>query len=184
MDEYRPPYGRTVLQAAPVLRPGRIDERDGRGLPDRRHGQPPLLAGQVQGHRRRGRSSATPTQLWAEAVARYRAGERTWLAAEEAVFSTHEQKQRFMEDAWQERIARDRQGTSGRCRIDDVLAKLELKPKDINNMVKKRVKNSLRQLGWYETRRAGEGRVWRPGGVRCRASRTRSAESWSRLMPQ
>ena len=43
-----------------------------------------------------------------------------------------------------------------------MLAKLELKPKDINNMVKKRVKNSLRQLGWYETRRAGEGRLWRP----------------------
>jgi hypothetical protein len=46
-----------------------------------------------------------------------------------------------------------------------VLAKLELKPKDINNMVEKRVKNSLRGLGWHETRRAGEGRVWRPVGV-------------------
>src|SRR5690606_38955109 len=30
--------------------------------------------------------------------------------------------------------------------------KLDLKPRDINNMTKKRVKNSLRQLGWVETR--------------------------------
>ncbi len=99
-------------------------------------------------------------QLWAEAVARYRSGERTWLAPEETTFSVHEQKSRFMEDAWQERIG-EIVRHEWTLKIDDVLTKLELKPKDINNMVKKRVKNSLRQLGWYETRRSGEGRVWR-----------------------
>ena len=99
-------------------------------------------------------------QLWAEAVSRYRAGERTWLEADEALFSATEQKSRFLEDAWQEQIAAIVQHEFV-VRVDDVLRKLELKPKDINNLVKKRVKNSLRQLGWSETRRTGEGRAWR-----------------------
>ncbi len=92
---------------------------------------------------------------------RYHAGERTWLAPDETLYSTREQKSRFLEDAWQDRIAEIVRG-EWTLKIDDVLHKLELKPRDINNMVKKRVKNSLRQIGWHETRRAGEGRLWRP----------------------
>ena len=87
------------------------------------------------------------------------------LGADEATASAAQQKTRFLEDAWQEQIA----GIVRHdfvVRIDDVLKRLELKPKDINNLVKKRVKNSLRQLGWVETRRAGEGRAWRPAAER------------------
>ena len=56
---HHPPGGRVSpalrphgFAAAPVLRAGRLDQRDRRGLPDRRHRQPPLLAGAVPGHRR------------------------------------------------------------------------------------------------------------------------------------
>lgn len=161
VDEYRPPYGRTVVRRPRFfVLAGSTNEMDEGYLTDdtgnRRYW--PVKCKSVDADA----VAQDAEQLWAEAVVRYRAGERTWLTSDETVFSTQEQKLRFMEDAWQERIAGIVRH-EWTVRVDDVLAKLELKPKDINNIVKKRVKNSLRQLGWYETRRSGEGRVWRPG---------------------
>lgn len=160
VDEYRPPYGRVVVKRPRYfVLAGSTNEIDEGYLTDstgnRRYW--PVKCGGIDAEA----VERDAVQLWAEAVVRYRAGERTWLTADEAVLSTQQQKLRFLEDAWQERIAEivKHQWT---VRIDEVLAKLELKPKDINNIVKNRVKNSLRQLGWYETRRQGEGRVWRP----------------------
>lgn len=160
VDEYRPPYGRTVLKrpryfvlaaSTNEIEEGYLTDETG----NRRYW--PVKCGgiDIEAVRR------DATQLWAEAVQRYRAGERTWLTQDEAAYSTQEQKQRFVEDAWQDRIG-DLVKYEYAIRVDEVLTKLELKPKDVNNMVKKRVKNSLRQLGWVETRRPGEGRVWRP----------------------
>ena len=162
VDEYRPPYGRTVVKRPRFfVLAGSTNELDEGYLTDdtgnRRYWPVKCKSIDAEAVER------DAPQLWAEAVARYQAGERTWLAPEETSFSTREQKMRFMEDAWQERIAGIVKYEWTGVRIDEVLTKLELKPKDINNMVKKRVKNSLRQLGWYETRRAGEGRVWRQG---------------------
>jgi putative DNA primase/helicase len=163
VDEYRPPYGRTVLKRPRYfVLAGSTNEMEEGYLTDdtgnRRYWPVKCKGIDADAVER------DADQLWAEAVVRFKAGERTWLVAEESVHSTREQKSRFMEDAWQERIAEIAKG-QWVLRIDDVLAKLELKPKDINNMVKKRVKNSLRGLGWHETRRAGEGRMWRPIGV-------------------
>lgn len=161
VDEYRPPYGRTVVKRPRYfVLAGSTNELDDGYLTDdtgnRRYW--PVKCGTIDAEAL-GRDAE---QLWAEAVRRYKAGERTWLTREEASCSAVEQKRRYVEDAWQDRIAGIVQH-EWTVRIDDVLTKLELKPRDINNMVKKRVKNSLRQLGWRETRRAGEGRVWRPG---------------------
>ena len=164
VDEYRPPYGRTVVKRPRYfVLAGSTNEVEEGYLTDdtgnRRYWPVKCKASTSR------RSSATHDQLWAEAVRRYQAGERAWLAAEESVhFSAREQKSRFMEDAWQDRIA-DIARHEWTLKIDEVLNKLDLKPKDINNMVKKRVKNSLRQIGWHETRRAGEGRLWRPVDV-------------------
>ena len=174
VDEYRPPYGRTVIKRPRYfVLAGSTNELDEGYLTDdtgnRRYW--PVKCGAIDVES----LDRDAMQLWAEAVVRYRAGERTWLTKEEAVLSSHEQKQRFMEDAWQERIA-DISRFEPSLKIDDVLSKLELKPKDINNMVKKRVKNSLRQLGWYETRRAGEGRLWRAGDGVPRAVPPRNSE--------
>ena len=159
VDEYRPPYGRTVVRRPRYfVLAGSTNELDEGYLTDdtgnRRYW--PVKCKSIDA----ASVERDSEQLWAEAVTRYKSGERTWLAAEEAHFSAKEQKSRFMEDAWQERIA-EISRHEWTLKIDEVLTKLELKPRDINNMVKKRVKNSLRQLGWHETRRAGEGRVWR-----------------------
>ncbi|MDY3551421.1 VapE family protein [Gemmata sp. JC717] len=160
VDEYRPPYGRTVLKRPRyfVLAASTNEVEEGY-LTDETGGRRywPVKCGaiDIESVRR------DAEQLWAEAVVRFRAGERTWLTRDEAVYSTQEQKQRFVEDAWQERIG-ELVKHEFTARVDELLTKLELKPKDVNNLVKKRVKNSLRQLGWVETRRQGEGRVWRP----------------------
>ncbi len=160
VDEYRPPYGRTVVRRPRYfVLAGSTNEMEEGYLTDdtgnRRYW--PVKCKSIDA----ASVERDAPQLWAEAVSRYRAGERTWLAPDETLYSTKEQKSRFMEDAWQDRISEIVRG-EWVLKIDDVLTKLELKPKDINNMVKKRVKNSLRQLGWHETRRAGEGRLWRP----------------------
>ena len=160
VDEYRPPYGRTVLKRPRyfVLAASTNEIEEGYLTDDtgnRRYW--PVTCKSIDAEA----VERDAPQLWAEAVSRYAAGERSWLTREEAVFSTHEQKQRFVEDAWQERIG-ELVKHEFTARVDDLLGRMELKPKDINNLVKKRVKNSLRQLGWAETRRAGEGRVWRP----------------------
>ena len=160
VDEYRPPYGRTVIRRPRYfVLAGSTNELDEGYLTDdtgnRRYW--PVKCKNIDA----ASMARDSEQLWAEAVERYRQGERTWLTGEESVYSSREQKSRFMEDAWQDRIAEIARDEWS-LKIDDVLHKLELKPRDINNMVKKRVKNSLRQIGWKETRRAGEGRVWRP----------------------
>lgn len=160
VDEYRPPYGRTVLKRPRYfVLAASTNEMDEGIFTDetgnRRYW--PVRCNNIDSEAIEREAS----QLWAEAVVRYRKRERTWLTREEAVLAEREQKQRLVEDAWQDRIG-DLVKLEYRLRIDEVLGKLELKPKDINNTVRKRVKNSLRQLGWIETRRAGEGRVWRP----------------------
>lgn len=161
VDEYRPPYGRTVVKRPRFfVLAGSTNELEEGYLTDdtgnRRYW--PVKCNGIDAEA----LGADAPQLWAEAVRRYHSGERTWLTPEEAHFSSHEQKSRFLEDAWQERISEIVKHHWMGIRLDEVLDKLEMKPRDINNLVKKRVKNSLRQLGWHETRRAGEGRMWRP----------------------
>lgn len=159
VDEYRPPYGRTIVKRPRYfVLAGSTNEVDDGYLTDdtgnRRYW--PVKCGSIDLASLR---EAQP-QLWAEAVYRYKSGERTWLNRDEICYSTEEQKKRQIEDAWQDRI---RSACVGKWEIsiDEVCTALELKPRDINNVVKKRIKNSLRLLGWYETRRAGQGRIWK-----------------------
>lgn len=163
VDEYRPPYGRTMLRRPRYfVLAGSINPEDDDGyLTDstgnRRYW--PVKCGKIDLEA----LERDAPQLWAEAIVRYRAKERTWLSSEELRYSVAEQESRFVEDAWQDRIA-EMVRHEWTIRLDDVMTKLDLKPKDINNLVRKRVKNSLKKIGWTETRRPGEGRVWRPAG--------------------
>jgi predicted P-loop ATPase len=163
VDEYRPPYGRTVVKRPRFFilaaSTNEVDEgifTDDTG--NRRYW--PVRCKSIDSDS----VERDAPQLWAEAVARYQAGERAWLTRDEEAVAEKEQKKRLVEDAWMERIADIVKG-EWMVRTDEILQKLEMKPKDINNVTKKRVKTTLKQLGWRETRRGGEGRVWRPEGV-------------------
>jgi putative DNA primase/helicase len=161
VDEYRPPYGRLVgARRRYFVVTGTTNEVDDGWMTDEtgnRRYWPVRCGGQVD---LQGLTDARE-QLWAEAVERYKKGERTWINTEESKMFSVEQHKRFVEDAWQEQI---REHLIGQWETDtDRLCKaLELKPRDVNNMTKKRIKNCLRGLDWYETRREGFGRVWKP----------------------
>lgn len=160
VDEYRPPYGRGV-QKRPryFVLAGSTNEIDEGYLTDdtgnRRYWPVKCKAADVAA------LAEAREQLWAEAAQRYKAGERTYLDPGELRFSTHEQKTRLMEDAWQEQIRMVLIG-EWETDVEKICKKLELKPRDINNLTKRRIKKSLHALGWFETKRAGEGRIWKP----------------------
>jgi predicted P-loop ATPase len=100
-------------------------------------------------------------QLWAEAVARYRAGEKWWLESAELVASAEgEQEARFLTDAWESEIA-------GWVRAKDwttvglVLAWLGVDTPHQSQLEQNRVARCLKRLGWERKQRTVDGiRVW------------------------
>jgi predicted P-loop ATPase len=102
-------------------------------------------------------------QLWAEAVVRYRAGERWWLdTAELNIAAEQEQADRYEGDAWDGPIAAWIEGRQS-VSIDEVLEVCLNKAKSTwTQSDKTRVARSLRALGW-ERYKAGPraGREWR-----------------------
>ncbi len=102
-DRYRPPYGRHPVEvpresvfAGTVNHDTYLkDETGGRRFW-------PVQCGTIRIEElRRDRD-----QLWAEAVARFRAGETWWIdSAELSATAAEEQQQRYDEDAWQPLIA-------------------------------------------------------------------------------
>lgn len=94
-------------------------------------------------------------QLWAEAVHRYKSGERTWMDESEMAGVTDEQRKRFTEDAWQDKIASIVCASSMRAEWTtyEICTELEIPARDISNVTKSRIKKSLAILGWKEVRK-------------------------------
>lgn len=102
-------------------------------------------------------------QLWAEAVARHRAGDRWWLdTAELTIAAEREQSDRYEGDAWDGPITIWIEGRDS-VSIDEILTACLDKPKgNWTHSDKTRVARCLRALGW-ERYKAGRrsGREWR-----------------------
>jgi predicted P-loop ATPase len=102
-------------------------------------------------------------RLWAEAVARYHAGERWWLdSAELNLAAEQEQADRYEGDAWDGPISTWIDGRQS-ISIDEVLTQCLEKPKgNWTQSDKTRVARCLHALGW-ERYKAGprSGREWR-----------------------
>ena len=160
-DEYRPPYGRVVnKRARRFVFAGSTNEGENEGyLTDhtgnRRYWPVECCVLNVDAIKK------DREQLWAEAVFRYKQGERTWLEDHELMLSEGEQRKREIEDAWLQRIEVIilATGLDG-IPVDMIADKLELKARDVNNVARKRIKTCLTHLGYYETRVDGK-RVWR-----------------------
>jgi putative DNA primase/helicase len=162
VDQYREPYGRSTVKRPRYFVLGATTNEIEEGYftddtGNRRYWPVRCRKIDIDG------LIAAREQLWAEAVKRYHAGERIWLEAEEWKLAKVEQHSRRIEDAWQERISDILTG-EWETSTEKMCKALELKPRDINNVVKRRIKNSLKELGWYETKRAGAGRIWRRPG--------------------
>lgn len=105
-------------------------------------------------------------QLWAEAVHRYKAGERTWLDKDEAQLAGVQQKERKSQEALLPRVERALEiivGESGDITVDKLLDRMGFPIHTINNQVKRTVKLCLDDIGYRETKKDEENRyrVWK-----------------------
>ena len=107
-------------------------------------------------------------QLWAEAVAAYRAGESWWLTGELEAAAIDSQDERFEADVWEKRIAElvasTAPGGAKGWSTSAILAAVGLELAKVGLPEQRRVGAVMRRLG-YENRRASHsdrGRVWIP----------------------
>lgn len=161
VDEYRPPYGRTVAKRPRyfVLAGTTNETEDGYLTDDTGNGRYwPVRCDEID----LDGLKIMREQLWAEAIFRFKSGERTWLLKEQLELAMAQQDSRMVEDAWQSKIEAmlKYEYTIG---VDDICTKLELKPRDINNIAKNRIKKCLKAIGWKERRATGNSRerVWK-----------------------
>lgn len=162
-DEYRPPYGRNTIERPRffVFGASTNNTSDDGYLIDptgsRRYwpvGCNVIDLGALEKDRE---------QLWAEAVYRYKSGERTWLEDDEIDFAKMEQSERQLEDGWQEKIEKYLDGvaettTSGVCEAIGLITR------DLSNVAIGRIKHCLKSAGWKECRLNndnGRQRAWK-----------------------
>jgi predicted P-loop ATPase len=150
IDRYRPPYGRHLIEvpresvfAGTVNHDTYLkDETGGRRFW-------PVRCGTIRFEAlRRDRD-----QLWAEAVARFNAGQTWWIdSVVLSATAVEEQQQRYDEDAWQPLIADWLQGREY-VTVDQILRQcIERQPKDWSHADKARIGRCLHVMGWTRKR--------------------------------
>ena len=113
-------------------------------------------------------------QLWSEAVARYRDGVKWWLEDPEVIQSAiEEQRGRYVEDAWQEKVAAyakeeaERSATDypdgrGSISIPEILARLGVDTAKQDQAATNRLARCLKVAGWKRVNTGPRGaREWR-----------------------
>jgi predicted P-loop ATPase len=155
VDRYRPPYGRTVVNAprrSVVV--GTINPEGGylRDPTGGRRFWPVECRGIDIDALRTDRD-----QLWAEAVAAYRAREQWWLEAEEADLARDEQEERYDPDAWEEIIARrlDEPSTLDEWSINDFFEMLGIPVERRDERARRRIGQVLTRLSMKKKRVGG-----------------------------
>lgn len=148
-DRYRPPYGKNAIDAPrQVIFAGSVNESE--YLKDSTGGRRfwPVKCGEVFDL---AGLQADRDQLWAEAVARYKAGEKHWLDEPELVQAAADQQaERFDGDAWQERIEHWLiLNAKASATTEQILEHcLDMKVKDWNHSAKIRIARCMAALGW------------------------------------
>jgi putative DNA primase/helicase len=107
-------------------------------------------------------------QLWAEAVIRWRQGEKWWLDTPELTLAAeYEQADRFEGDAWDQPIAKCVEARES-VSVEEVLRFLDKPVGTLTQHDKSRVARSLKALGWERyksgSKHAGQWR-YRPRSV-------------------
>lgn len=89
-------------------------------------------------------------QIWAEAVHRFKGGERWWLEGEEVDLAVIEQEARYDEDVWEPLIADHLAGVRS-ITIPSLLEKMGFKPERMGKPEQMRAATCLRRLGFDKT---------------------------------
>jgi predicted P-loop ATPase len=165
VDRYRPPYGRLVVEAPrQCVLCGSINPVGDGYLKDptgaRRFWPVACTAVDIEALTR------DRDQLWAEAVARFKAGESWWLAEDQVTHAKAEQAQRYQTDPWADKI-NDMLRTVRKVKLSVIINDwLDIMPAHQSWQVERRVAKHLRSVGWESTpARTSSGgleRVWVP----------------------
>ena len=101
-------------------------------------------------------------QIWAEAVAAYRAGEKWWPEApDEVALCAEEQERRYQVDSWEDVIGRWLIGRSETCVDEVLLSALNLDRARMGRAEQMRAAAALRRLGYSRVQvRVGARRTW------------------------
>ena len=174
-DEYRPPYGRVVVQRGRyfVLAASTNEVKDGYLTDDtggRRYW--PVKCGKKVDN---DSITADKEQLWAEAVYRYKQGERVWLTNEEVDSALVEQASRRIEDPWQDEVER-LIGSEVQVTTDWLLKKMDVPKAQWSSHSKRRLKGCLEKAKWKEVRRVNKRHWIRGEGAEKQVAETR--EEW------
>ncbi|MDW9880460.1 hypothetical protein GOA90_25060 [Sinorhizobium meliloti] len=158
-DRFRPPYGRSVIEAPRrVVLNGTINPEGNAYLRDPTGARRfwPLTVGRID-------IDALGTerdQLWAEAVALFRAGTPWWVQADEQEAVEAEQEKRTDVDVWVDLIVPKIKGAKSIAQMD-IFKELGIPSKDADQRHAWRVGRIMKKLGWAvgRDRSGGEDRV-------------------------
>lgn len=162
IDSYRPPYGRLTKKfpRRSVL-VGSTNELEFLSDPsgDRRYWTIPL-GGKIKV----ASTAELRDQIWAAAVAAYRAGEQWWLTPEEEQLADEANKPFHVSDTWEDFIlayVQERQFVT----VAEVLGKaLDIEPSEQDKSSQMRASAILRRLGWDKGKAWVNG-TWKRGWV-------------------
>lgn len=118
-------------------------------------------------------------QLFAEAVVRYRAGEKIWPDSEfEKQFIKPEQEERYQLDEWEGAIAKylDGMATTAVRAIDVYVAVFSNDKSKFNRSEQLRVESCLQRLGWKKGLKDRYGRLWNSPLISSPASQPSSSQ--------
>jgi putative DNA primase/helicase len=165
VDEYRPSYGRKTIKRPRYFILGGSTNKVGQEYLEDDTGARriwPVECGDsidLDALRRH------QSQLYAEAMTRYKNGERIWLEGEEVALAKSEQSSRQAQDVWEEKISSYvKEALRYEFTVSEVGIGIGLMAKDLNNYNTGRIKKCLRSIGWEEYRPGeGDGRMrkWR-----------------------
>ena len=151
VDRIRPPYGRMLVEwPRTAILVGTTNEtaeyfRDHTG--NRRFW--PVLCSEIK----RDDLLHQADQLWAEAVARFKKGERWWLEGDEIALAEAEQEARYDEEPWIDQVRKfiDSLPKKEITAHEILTAGLSVPVSQINQSMKSRVSRCLKKLGWRLT---------------------------------
>jgi predicted P-loop ATPase len=158
-DRFRPPYGKHLINLPrQCVFAGTINPPAAGYLTDptgSRRFWPVACQGMID----RDGLERDRDQLWAEAVARYKAGVKWWLPPELEALATAEQQARFIVDAWEGPIRKWLGRGRTNVSIDETLqGALGFAPKDCTQRAQSRVAKILTRLGFGKYRPRMKGR--------------------------
>ena len=156
-DKYRPPYGREPVQVRrQCVFAGTVNHDDYLKDPTGGRRYWPVKCNEIN----LDSLKEDRDQLWAESVARYKAGERWWPEGDtQRCLCEGEQSLRQIEDPWEYAILKYISPLAETTVSDILELGLEMEIKNWNRSHETRVGNVMRRFGWHKKRIRRDGKV-------------------------